>query len=362
VSAILRVDGVSKWFGDFRAVEAIDFEVEQGTFLTLLGPSGCGKTTTLRIIGGFEAPSEGTVSLSGRDITDLPPYERDINTVFQDYALFPHMTVYQNVAFGLETKRLRRSEIRERVMEALTLVRLSDFHARSIQGLSGGEQQRVALARAFVNRPAVLLLDEPLGALDFKLRRQMQVELKNLQRTLRIAFVYVTHDQEEALSMSDRIMVMNRGRIEQEGRPEEIYDHPATAFVANFLGDANLIPARVVAFDDHVEGMLRVLVAGQGVRCAHWAHHDLRVGQDIRLSIRSENIALGPATGGTFNQLEARVDDALFFGAFWEYALSLADGLVVRIKVLARRNDRRYRPGEHVTVGWNPDDSVVVVK
>ncbi len=362
MNIVLQVDGLSKAYGEFLAVGGIAFEVEQGTFLTLLGPSGCGKTTTLRMIGGFEAPSEGRVRLSGVDVTELPPHARDVNTVFQDYALFPHMTVYQNIAFGLETKGLRRAEIKTRVMEALALVRLEAFHGRSLQGLSGGEQQRVALARAFVLRPTVLLLDEPLGALDLKLRRQMQVELKTLQRALGIAFVYVTHDQEEALSMSDRIIVMNQGRIEQAGEPEQIYRNPETAFVADFLGDANVLSARVLALDQPTPGLVRLQTSGHEVTCAHWGRHDLTAGSEILLSVRSENFALGSAADATPNRLAGRVETAVFYGAFREYAVALGDGQIIRIRALAQHGGKSYRVGDDVAIGWQPEDAVVVMR
>ena len=362
MNIVLQVDGLSKAYGEFLAVGGIAFEVEQGTFLTLLGPSGCGKTTTLRMIGGFEAPSEGRVRLSGVDVTELPPHARDVNTVFQDYALFPHMTVYQNIAFGLETKGLRRAEIKTRVMEALALVRLEAFHGRSLQGLSGGEQQRVALARAFVLRPTVLLLDEPLGALDLKLRRQMQVELKTLQRALGIAFVYVTHDQEEALSMSDRIIVMNQGRIEQSGEPEQIYRNPETAFVADFLGDANVLSARVLALDEPTPGLVRLQTAGREVACAHWGRHDLTAGSEILLSVRSENFVLGSAADATPNRLVGRVETAAFYGAFREYAVALGDGQIIRIRALAQHGGESYRGGDDVAIGWQPEDAVVVMR
>ena len=362
MSVVLQVAGLSKSYGEFIAVDAVDFEVEQGTFLTLLGPSGSGKTTTLRMIGGFEAPSEGRVYLSGADVTETPPYARDVNTVFQNYALFPHMTVYQNIAFGLEAKGLRRAEIRERAMEALALVRLDAFHQRSLQGLSGGEQQRVALARAFVLRPTVLLLDEPLGALDLKLRRHMQVELKSLQRALGIAFVYVTHDQEEALSMSDRIIVMNHGHIEQAGDPEHIYQDPKTAFVAEFLGDANVLSARVLALDEPATGWLRLDCAGEHISCAHRGWRDVIAGQDILLSVRSEHITLNAAADESANRLRGRVEHAAFYGAFREYTVTRADGQTIRIRSLAQRSDRSYRAGETVTIGWEPENAVVLMR
>src|SRR3712207_6375755 len=241
----VRLDGVSKRFGDLEAVRDLDLEVERGEFFTLLGPSGCGKTTTLRMVAGFEEPTEGRVLLDGDDVTDLPAFKRPTNTVFQSYALFPHLSVERNVAFGLERQKVGKEEVRRRVAEELERVGLSAEARRKPAQLSGGQQQRVALARALVNRPAVLLLDEPLGALDLKLRKQLQVELKRIQREVGITFVYVTHDQEEALTMSDRIAVMNRGVIEQMDGPEDVYERPATTFVAGFIGVSNLMPGEV---------------------------------------------------------------------------------------------------------------------
>src|SRR3954452_19351254 len=240
-AAAVTLRGVRKSYGDVDAVAGVDLEVAHGEFFSLLGPSGSGKTTTLRMIAGFELPTEGTVLLDGGDVSKLAPYQRDVNTVFQDYALFPHMSVGENVAYGLMVKRVRKQERRERVSEALQMVRLDGFDKRKPSQLSGGQRQGVALARALVNRPGVMLLDEPLGALDLKLREEMQIELKHIQQTVGITFVYVTHDQEEALSMSDRLAVFNGGRIEQVGSPAEVYEQPATAFVANFVGTSNVL-------------------------------------------------------------------------------------------------------------------------
>ena len=237
----VRLRAASKVYGDVRAVDGIDLDVGQGEFFTMLGPSGSGKTTTLRMIAGFELPSSGTVELEGHDVTRLAPYERDVNTVFQDYALFPHMRVGDNVAYGLMVRKVPRSDRRERVAEALRMVRLEGYEKRKPSELSGGQRQRVALARALVNRPKVLLLDEPLGALDLKLREEMQIELKTIQQELGITFIFVTHDQDEALTMSDRIAVFNQGKIEQVGSPAEVYEAPRTAFVAGFVGTSNLL-------------------------------------------------------------------------------------------------------------------------
>ena len=237
----VRLRGLRKLYGDVAAVDGVDLDVGRGEFFTMLGPSGSGKTTTLRLIAGFERPDEGTISLRGRDVSGDPPYARDVNTVFQDYALFPHMTVDENVAYGLKIRRVPRAERRTRVDEALETVRLTGYGARRPAQLSGGQRQRVALARALVNHPQVLLLDEPLGALDLKLRQEMQIELKRIQREVGITFIYVTHDQDEALTMSDRLAVFNQGKIEQVGPPAEVYEHPQTEFVAGFVGVSNLL-------------------------------------------------------------------------------------------------------------------------
>ncbi len=237
----IRLAGLRKTYGDVVAVDSVDLEVARGEFFTLLGPSGSGKTTTLRMIAGFELPTAGTVELGGQDVSHLPPFDRDVNTVFQDYALFPHMTVGDNVAYGLMVKKVPKAERRQRTAEALEMVRLTGYADRKPGQLSGGQRQRVALARAIVNRPRVLLLDEPLGALDLKLRQEMQIELKRIQQEVGITFVYVTHDQEEALTMSDRVAVFNQGRIEQLGPPAEVYEHPASEFIAGFVGVSNVI-------------------------------------------------------------------------------------------------------------------------
>jgi putative spermidine/putrescine transport system ATP-binding protein len=251
----VRLEGVTKRFGDVTAVDGIDLEIADGEFFSMLGPSGSGKTTTLRMIAGFELPTEGTIRLHGGDVTGVPPFDRDVNTVFQDYALFPHMTVGDNVAYGLVVSGVPKAERRERVTDALRMVRLGGYEGRRPGQLSGGQRQRVALARALVNRPRVLLLDEPLGALDLKLREEMQIELKAIQAQVGITFIYVTHDQEEALTMSDRLAVFNLGRIEQVGTPAEVYEHPKTTFVAGFVGTSNLLTgesARAVIGSDGV--------------------------------------------------------------------------------------------------------------
>jgi putative spermidine/putrescine transport system ATP-binding protein len=310
----VRLDGVRKTYGDVAAVDGVDLDVAGGEFFTLLGPSGSGKTTTLRIVAGFEQPDAGTVRLGGVDITRQPPYARDVNTVFQDYALFPHMTVADNVAYGLRVKGVPRGERAKRVGEVLERVRLAGYGKRKPIQLSGGQRQRVALARSIVNRPQVLLLDEPLGALDLKLRQEMQVFLKTLQRELRMTFVYVTHDQEEALTMSDHIAVFNEGRVEQVGAPDEVYERPATEFVAGFVGTSNILE--------------------RGGR---------------RIGIRPERVTLDGAGE------PATVADATFVGSFVRYLVETDAG--DRLTVVRQSDGTRLEPGARVGVAWRDEDA-----
>ena len=284
---------VTKRFGDSVAVNDLTLQIRDGEFFSLIGPSGCGKTTTLRMIAGFEQPTEGEIFIGGAHVEGIPAHRRPVNTVFQNYALFPHMSVAQNVAFGLEMQKLPAAEIKQRVTEALELVRLPQMAERKPRQLSGGQQQRVALARALVNRPQVLLLDEPLGALDLKLRRAMQIELKHIQTEVGITFIYVTHDQEEAMTMSDRIGIMNEGVLQQVGSPNEVYERPINRFVADFIGETNFLPASVTRLETEedypmvaLQGGVRVLAANEG--------HDLRLGQEVTLTIRPERINLYP--------------------------------------------------------------------
>ena len=292
ISAV-RLEGVIKRFGDVEAVSGVDLDIADGEFFSMLGPSGSGKTTTLRMIAGFELPTEGRVLLHGRDVTGVPPFDRDVNTVFQDYALFPHMTVGDNVGYGLVVRKVPKRERGERVREALRMVRLEGYEGRRSAQLSGGQRQRVALARALVNRPGVLLLDEPLGALDLKLREEMQIELKAIQAEVKITFIYVTHDQEEALTMSDRLAVFNRGRIEQMGTPADVYEHPATPFVAGFVGTSNLLTgetARAIIGEDGT-----FTVRPEKIRLADASHEPMADEQSADGHVR-EVIYLGPDT------------------------------------------------------------------
>src|SRR5439155_23282400 len=289
----IAITGVSKRFGRHTAVNDVTFEIAEGEFFSILGPSGCGKTTTLRMIGGFETPDAGRILLQGTDVTAVSANRRPVNMVFQQYALFPHMSIYDNVAFGLKVKRVPRSEHRERITELLRIVALEGLENRKPRQLSGGQQQRVALARALVNRPAALLLDEPLGALDVKLRKQMQLELKRIQNELGTTFVYVTHDQEEALTMSDRIGVMNGGVVEQVADPREIYEHPATPFVADFIGSLNALDFRV---DEVVDG-LAVMRLGDDERLVVPIGTGTGAGNQLRIAVRPERVRIEPANG-----------------------------------------------------------------
>jgi spermidine/putrescine transport system ATP-binding protein len=345
--ADVTLENVVKRFDDAVAVDGISLEVPRGAFFALLGPSGCGKTTTLRMIGGFEEPTEGRILLGDRDVVGLPPYKRDVNTVFQSYALFPHMTIEQNVAFGLERRGVGKGEVKGRVAEMLELVGLAGFGGRKPRQLSGGQQQRVALGRALVNQPRVLLLDEPLGALDLKLRKQMQLELKRIQHEIGITFVHVTHDQEEAMTMADAIAVMNRGRIEQLGRPEALYERPATAFVAGFLGVSNLLPGTVEGAD-----AVR-LDEGTVVR----AEVDGRSGR-VAAGVRPEKITLG--TGGGANELPGTVSETAYIGVATQVVVRTAAGTV---QVLAQNMDSGGRVpslGSNVILSWAPESTFVV--
>jgi len=339
VSTAIRLTQLRKAFGDVVAVDGVDLEVADGEFLTLLGPSGSGKTTVLRMIAGFEQPTSGTIELAGVDVTDVPPYNRDVNTVFQDYALFPHMDVIANVEYGLRVKKVPKEERRQRAEEALASVRLEGYAARKPSQLSGGQRQRVALARALVNRPRVLLLDEPLGALDLKLREQMQVELKELQRAVGITFVFVTHDQEEALTMSDRIAVFDAGRIAQVGTPVEIYEHPKTPFVAGFVGVSNLLEAGVAA----------TLLGREGL----W-------------SVRPEKIRVvlgSAATEAGERAAPGVIREVVYVGMSTRFVVDLDAGatlIAVQQNSHATSSDLSAMRGQRVTLMWNTEHEIPV--
>jgi spermidine/putrescine transport system ATP-binding protein len=345
------LQSVTKTFAGQMAVDDLDLDVNAGEFFSILGPSGCGKTTTLRMLGGFLVPDSGEIFLAGKNVTNVPPYRRDVNTVFQSYALFEHLNVAENVAFGLKRRRVPKSEIVRRVGEMLALVNLSD-RARARPGeLSGGQQQRVALARALVNMPALLLLDEPLGALDLKLRRQMQVELKTIQREMGITFVFVTHDQEEALTMSDRIAVMNRGRLEQVAPSAELYERPATAFAASFIGASNMLACRASGGSVRIDGLdLAVQPAGPRL----W-----KDGDRLMMAIRPEKmlVALSPDHDGP--EVGAEVIEAVFMGATTQLTLRAGDRIEFRAVEFHPPGvpAGQYQPGDPVRVGWNASDA-----
>jgi len=357
----VRLVDVTKKFGDQVAVDRINLEVRDGEFFSLLGPSGCGKTTTLRMIGGFEQPTSGLIELQGQDVTWLPPFKRNVNTVFQNYALFPHLTIFENVAFGLRRKGVKASEIKSRVTDMLNLVELPGYEARKPTQISGGQAQRVALARALINRPAVLLLDEPLGALDLKLRKQMQVELKRIQQEVGITFIYVTHDQEEAMTMSDRIAVMNKGRYEQLGDPESLYERPSTSFVAGFLGVSNLLPGVVESTD----GRYAAVKLSDGTT-ARVPSALIDGATAVSIGVRPEKIRLRPpeeATPDGHNQLRGVVRDASYLGVSTQYQVEARGG--ARLTVYEQNVERATRaelwaPGEEVLLTWSPDHSFVV--
>jgi spermidine/putrescine transport system ATP-binding protein len=361
----VRLDRVTKRFHDVVAVDDLSLDVQRGEFFSMLGPSGCGKTTTLRMIGGFEEASAGTIFLGDADVTGLPPFKRDVNTVFQSYALFPHLTVFENVAFGLRRKRTRGDEIGKRVAQMLDLVELPGYERRKPSQLSGGQQQRVALARALINQPRVLLLDEPLGALDLKLRKQMQIELKRIQTEVGITFIYVTHDQEEAMTMSDRIAVMRHGKIEQLGAPEELYERPRTAFVAGFLGVSNLLDGDVADRG----GALTQVRLGDGTMLR--APSELVNGAGrVRVGVRPEKLRVLAVEDHTaddgeqgLNRLRGTVLDASYIGVSTQYLVETGDGH--RLTVYAQNLEtsgaaEALADGQRVLLTWKPQHTFVI--
>ena len=373
----VELDHVSKRFEDVTAVDDVSFDIEEGKFLTLLGPSGCGKTTTLRCIAGFETPSEGEVRIDGKRVNEIPPFERETSMVFQSYALFPHMTVHENVAFGLQmkgipgedgrgtsrgvtgaisslVKRHGSEEIDARVERVLDLVELPGMGDRDVDELSGGQQQRVALARALVTEPTVLLLDEPLGALDLKLRKNMQVELKNLQQELGITFVYVTHDQEEALTMSDEIAVMNDGHLEQLGTATEIYEEPASEFVADFIGETNLIRGTYAETDDGA-----VVEAGE---LTFSVPRTEGASGELSFAIRPEKIRIGDEATDQENQYTATVTDEIYKGNIGKFVMALENGQELTVDMQIRDQGQYLSTGKDVEVGWSAENCVVLTK
>ncbi|MEU6932223.1 ABC transporter ATP-binding protein [Streptomyces sp. NPDC046374] len=351
----VRLSGISKSYGSFHAVRPLDLTIPQGSFFALLGASGCGKTTTLRMIAGLEDPTTGTVFLGERDVTDLPPYKRPVNTVFQSYALFPHMSIFENIAFGLRRRGVK--SVKPQVDEMIDLVQLGEHAHKKPHQLSGGQQQRVAVARALINHPQVLLLDEPLGALDLKLRRQMQLELKRIQTEVGITFVHVTHDQEEAMTMADQVAVMNGGRVEQLGAPADLYENPQTTFVANFLGTSNLIEAEVV----ETGGADVLATAGGGkLRVPRSRCTDaVRTGGKVLVGVRPEKISLAHADDeGTIadgrNRVTGRIVDSSFIGVSTQFVVNSPAGQELQVYEQNIERDARLVPGAEVVLHWNP--------
>jgi spermidine/putrescine transport system ATP-binding protein len=358
----VRLERVTKAFGDMLAVDDLSLDIAEGEFFSLLGPSGCGKTTTLRMIGGFEEPTRGTVFLTGRDVTDLPPHKRDVNTVFQSYALFPHLDVFENVAFGLRRRKVSKHEVNDRVSEALRLVEMAGFEKRKPGQMSGGQQQRVALARALVNRPKVLLLDEPLGALDLKLRKQMQLELKRIQQEVGITFIYVTHDQEEAMIMSDRLAVMRQGKTEQVGPPEDVYESPQTQFVAAFLGASNLLEGHL---KDRRNGTSTVLLAGGDEVQLPNERAPFDMGESVLVGVRPEKITIrsdgsGP-DGSGWNAVSGLLRMATYIGVSHQYKVEGPGGHELTVWVQNLGAEAAPAPGERVTLSWRWEHTFAVL-
>jgi spermidine/putrescine transport system ATP-binding protein len=347
-SADVRLEKLTKRFDEVVAVDAIDLAIPRGSFFALLGPSGCGKTTTLRMIGGFEEPSSGRILLGDRDVSQLPPYKRDVNTVFQSYALFPHLTIFENVAFGLRRKGVRSDDLKRQVREMLELVGLAQVEKRKPAQLSGGQQQRIALARALVNHPRVLLLDEPLGALDLKLRKQMQLELKRIQHEVGITFVHVTHDQEEAMTMADAIAVMHDGHIEQLGEPRELYERPSTAFVAGFLGISNLLAGVVSG-----AGTVRLDGAGE----THCAGPLPAVGTRVSIGVRPEKLRV--ADNG-INTLTGTVSERAYIGVSTQYLVDTPAGTITIYVQNVQAENAGAEPGRSLTMSWDPESTFVL--
>ena len=360
---IIELRNVSKYFDDVCALSSVDLSIVNGEFLTLLGPSGCGKTTILRLISGFEKPTTGHVFINGRQVNELPPEKRQVNTVFQNFALFPHMTVFDNVAFGLKMQKVGKAEINERVREILRTVHLEALADRKPHQLSGGQQQRVALARAIVNNPVVLLLDEPFSALDFRLRQKMQLELKHLQRKLGITFVFVTHDQEEALAMSDRVVVMNQGHIEQTGTPQSVYEEPANMYVARFVGEINILSARILGLrEGKRNGTVGYMAEVEGVAFPVRSRHNFESGEAVKVLLRPEDLKVAlPGGDDEFSRVlmagphfMGRIEETVYKGATVDILIRLDSGRELMAAEFFNEDDEdiNYTPGERVAVAW----------
>ncbi len=359
--ANVRLEHVTKKFDDVAAVDDLNLDIDEGEFFSLLGPSGCGKTTTLRMVGGFEEPTSGKIMLGGRDVTYMAPYHRDINTVFQSYALFPHLDVFDNIAFGLHRKKVAKAEIRQRVGRILEIVDLPGFEKRRVNQLSGGQQQRIALARALVNEPTLLLLDEPMSALDAKLRHQMQIELKSIQSRVGITFLYVTHDQEEAMTMSDRLVVMRHGKIEGIGSPKDVYDSPSTEFVATFLGASNLLAGEVASRDGELTSILLTTGSTLFVPTSRLPV-DLK-GKAVKVGVRPEKISIAPV-GATVasnrNSLRGRVRVSTFTGVGNQYLVEMPSGTDITVYAQNIGEELAPRSGEEVLLSWPVEHTFAV--
>ena len=351
----MRLSGITKRFGDFVAVDDLNLDIYEGEFFSLLGPSGCGKTTTLRMIAGFEEPTQGEISVAGEQVQGVPPYRRPVNTVFQSYAIFPHLNVFDNVAFGLRRAKVPKAEVASRVADACEMVQLAGFEKRKPGMLSGGQQQRVALARALVNRPKVLLLDEPLGALDLKLRKEMQLELKSLQEEVGITFVYVTHDQEEALTMSDRIAVMNEGKVQQLAGPTTLYETPANRFVAGFIGQTNVFSGTVEAAD----GDKVTLRTREGLRVEAVARDKVspREGEEAHAAVRPEKVRFGESGD---NVSAAEVKQVVYLGASTQYIVEVEGGGKLVLYQQNASDAAGPSEGDGVTVSWDAQNCLVL--
>jgi len=353
LGARLQLLELTKVYGDVVAADRVTLDIAPGEFITLLGPSGSGKTTTLMMVAGFVIPTSGQILVNGEDIAFKPPHKRNIGMVFQNYALFPHMTVAENIAFPLKMRKWPRQEIERAVKEALQLVRLPGFEDRYPRQLSGGQQQRVALARALVFRPPVLLMDEPLGALDKKLREEMQLEIKHIQESLNITTIYVTHDQEEALTMSDRIAVMRDGRIEQVGTPRELYERPASEFVANFIGESNLLTGQLERRDGR-----SYLVTSDGLRIVLPATEDIGAGESVTVALRPERIVIAEDRGE--NRFEGIIEEVIYVGEATKFRVRIGDERFLTVKQPSRLETMQWRRGDRVTLGWRAEDAVVL--